>query len=547
MATVFRAYDTRLHMERAIKILQPSLSIRKQIRDRFEAEASTMAKLHHKNIVTIYDIVTDKKMVFMVMEILEGGSLMDRVEGHGPLHPQLAIDATIDITRSIAHAHKNGVIHRDIKPHNVLITTSGELKMTDFGIARVEDGASSGMTQTGAVMGTIAYMAPEQRISAKNVSYASDIYALTATLFVLLTERNPVEIYDEEEQSKLFDGLDEDIITFLKKGCHTNRKKRFQTCDEMIEALLELKTKVAALPKDAKTIYIEGPIEKREATEQELSKIKTLLASYGGTPVTSGNIAQQQTQAPSNSTLILDDFSDTAHTPPPTPIPNQQSVATMSGSYPHNSIPPTTIVQQQKSSSLVILGGFALIALAIIFGLQQLQTRDVVPSNNAPKENLAAAKTQVEPPKEKKVEAPKTETKTETIEKTEVKSEESKSQKAEVPQTKPKKVKKKKPKATKTKTKTATKVETKAPVETKPKVDPNAPKGTLAINSLPWSKYTINGVSKRTPSQVKLPAGTYTISMTSKDGIEHKASLTVKANKRVIYCWDYDKGQKCIR
>ena len=71
MATVFRAYDTRLHMDRAIKILQPELSIRKQIRDRFEAEASTMAKLHHKNIVTIYDIVTDNKMVFMVMEVLE--------------------------------------------------------------------------------------------------------------------------------------------------------------------------------------------------------------------------------------------------------------------------------------------------------------------------------------------------------------------------------------------------------------------------------------------------------------------------------------------
>ena len=302
---------------------------------------------------------------------------MERVEVHGPLHPQLAIDAIIEITRSIGHAHENGVIHRDIKPHNVLISTKGEIKMTDFGIARVEDGISSGLTQTGAVMGTVAYMAPEQRISAKNVTYASDIYALAATLYVLITNGNPVEIYDEDEQEKLFEGLSDDISAFLKKGCHSNKKARFQTCEEMIEALKELKRKVEPLPSEAPTIFIEGPREKKEANPQELSQIQTLLSSYGGTTGsgTQNPIHEQATQNSNNGTLLLDDFAG---------LPINQSASSGQNSFVQNTQAgtSTTIIQQQKTSSVVILGGFALIALAIVFGLQQLKINNQASSQS---------------------------------------------------------------------------------------------------------------------------------------------------------------------
>ena len=166
MASVFRAYDTRLKVERAIKVLSPQLTHSNMVRTRFESEATTMANLHHKNIVTVHDIGSEGNVVFMVMEMLSGGSLMDRVENHGTLHPQQAIQAAISMASGLGYAHDKNVIHRDVKPHNVLISEKGVLKMADFGIARIDDGSTS-VTKTGAVMGTLAYMAPEQRLSAR--------------------------------------------------------------------------------------------------------------------------------------------------------------------------------------------------------------------------------------------------------------------------------------------------------------------------------------------------------------------------------------------
>ena len=148
----FRAYDTLLKVERAIKVL-PEYARHGQIRERFVTEASTMARLHHKNIVMVHDIKPQGAPVYMVMEMLKGGSLMDRVEDHGILHAQQAIDATIAMVEGLGFAHKNKVIHRDVKSHNVLLDENGIPKVTDFGIARIED-ENSGKTKTGAIMGT---------------------------------------------------------------------------------------------------------------------------------------------------------------------------------------------------------------------------------------------------------------------------------------------------------------------------------------------------------------------------------------------------------
>ncbi|MEC7983937.1 MAG: protein kinase, partial [Myxococcota bacterium] len=125
MASVFHTFDTRLQMDRAVKILRPEHAFRKSVRERFEAEARTMVKLYHKHIVTVYDIVSYGRTVFMVMELLTGGSLMDRIHKFGPLHPKMAINAIIKMCEAIGHAHKHGVIHRDIKPHNMLISKDG--------------------------------------------------------------------------------------------------------------------------------------------------------------------------------------------------------------------------------------------------------------------------------------------------------------------------------------------------------------------------------------------------------------------------------------
>ena len=303
MAAVFRAYDTRLHVERAIKILSPDLSRHTQIRDRFETEASTMARLHHRNIVTVHDIGSDGPRVFMVMEMVRGGSLMDRIEDHGVLHPQLAIDATIAMAEALGVAHKHKIVHRDVKPHNVLISRDGVAKMTDFGIARIEDGASSGKTKTGAVMGTMSYMAPEQRLSARRATAKSDLYAVAASFYVMLTMGNPFDIFDEEMHDELFDGLQAEIVEFLKKGCHLSPAQRFEDSEDMVRALEELRQHLPAKPEGILPLYVlhEGADSQREMTEEQVSKLHTLWENYGGMTHSAHSVNTNNSENASNT------------------------------------------------------------------------------------------------------------------------------------------------------------------------------------------------------------------------------------------------------
>ena len=121
-----------------------------------------------------------------------GGSMMERLHEDGPLPPRMAIQVMNGVLDALQLAHDNGIVHRDVKPHNILLDGRGTPKVTDFGIARWDDG---GLTKTGAVLGTLAYMPPEQKLSARRVDLRSDIYAVGATLYALLTGKMPHDLY----------------------------------------------------------------------------------------------------------------------------------------------------------------------------------------------------------------------------------------------------------------------------------------------------------------------------------------------------------------
>lgn len=200
VAGVYRAWDDRLRVWRAIKVLQPQYARVPGLRHRFEAEAHTMAHLEHPNLVRIYDVGEAGELPFMVMELVEGGTLHDWVNRHGRMSPRLACEVLLQVAAGVRAAHDAGVIHRDIKPRNVLITTAGRCKLTDFGIALREE---PGITKTGVAMGTQGYMSPEQRRDARAVDRRTDIYSLGATLWALLAGEQPHDLFHAAVQPAL--------------------------------------------------------------------------------------------------------------------------------------------------------------------------------------------------------------------------------------------------------------------------------------------------------------------------------------------------------
>jgi serine/threonine protein kinase len=229
MAVVYRAFDSRLQVDRAIKVLSPAVARQEHLRARFETEARTMAALSHPNITSVHDIGQDGELIYMVMELLEGGSLWDWVQCYGPMPPLLALQAVRPIIPAVTAAHLAGVVHRDIKPHNIMLTADGEPRLTDFGIAHVQDPlASRNLTRTGSVIGTWGYMAPEQRHSAKTVDGRSDVYALGATLYAIATGEVPVDLFASDEADEVLVGLPQPLADLIRGATSYRPDDRYQ-------------------------------------------------------------------------------------------------------------------------------------------------------------------------------------------------------------------------------------------------------------------------------------------------------------------------------
>ncbi|MGH2969481.1 MAG: protein kinase domain-containing protein, partial [Solirubrobacteraceae bacterium] len=189
MADVYCAEDTQLGRRVALKLLYRRFAEDSEFVERFRREASSAAGLQHPNIVGIFDRGEWDGTYYIAMEFLDGQTLKQLVREHGAMPPELATDITFQVLRAARFAHKRGVVHRDIKPHNVILDGEGRAKVTDFGIARA---GASDMTETGSIMGTAQYLSPEQA-QGQPVSPRSDLYSIGVMLYELLTGRVPFD------------------------------------------------------------------------------------------------------------------------------------------------------------------------------------------------------------------------------------------------------------------------------------------------------------------------------------------------------------------
>ena len=190
MGLVFVAQSPRYPAPVALKVLKPDST--EQDLKRFQAEAKAMSRLEHPNLVRIFEHNRSREgHWYMAMELIEGGSLDKRLEDHGPLPPAEAIAMAVSMASALACAHAAGILHRDLKPHNVLIDGAGQAHLSDFGLAKVLD--AEALTRPGEVIGTPVYMAPEQALAEGAVDARTDVYGLGATLYHLVTGRRPFE------------------------------------------------------------------------------------------------------------------------------------------------------------------------------------------------------------------------------------------------------------------------------------------------------------------------------------------------------------------
>jgi eukaryotic-like serine/threonine-protein kinase len=247
MAKVFKGTDRVLGRTVAVKVLSPQFAGDHQFVSRFRREAQAAAALNHPNIVSVFDTGDQGDVHFIVMEYVEGRTLRDAIRQEGPILPERAVEITEEVARALAAAHEAGLVHRDVKPGNIMLTSDGsDAKVMDFGIARTTTGDT--LTQTAAVLGTASYLSPEQA-QGQPVDARTDIYSLGCVLYEMLTGRppftgdSPVSIaYKHVREnpvppSRLNDDVTQSLEAVVMKMLAKNPTNRYQTAAELLEDL----------------------------------------------------------------------------------------------------------------------------------------------------------------------------------------------------------------------------------------------------------------------------------------------------------------------
>ncbi|GEM_PF-1912011 len=233
MGAVYKATQTSLDRTVALKVLPRHMAEDPEFVQRFHREAKALAELNHPNIVSIYDKGNDEGQYFFAMEFVEGVSLRQLIKSK-TVSPAQALALVPQLCEALEYAHSRGVIHRDIKPKNLLVDRSGRVKIADFGLARIIRGDNSttfdGLTRSDVMMGTVNYMAPEQRENAKDVDHRADIYSLGVVIYELLTGDLPIGRFAAPSKKVQIDvRLDEVVLQLLER----DREDRYQNVSDV--------------------------------------------------------------------------------------------------------------------------------------------------------------------------------------------------------------------------------------------------------------------------------------------------------------------------
>lgn len=259
MGIVYKAENIDLDRMVALKVIDPNLARNDELVKRFRAEAKALARLTHPNIVLAYALRQTELGLYIVMEFVEGESLADYMKQRGALPWREAMPLMKQTLHALAYAHAHHIVHRDIKPRNIMVTPQGQIKMMDFGLAKMLD-AGAGLTRTMTRGGTLYYMSPEQVKSLKNVDHRADLYSVGMTFYEMLTGGLPFNRKDSEftilrtiveapfPPPKAPDGLPEELTRIIMKSLEKDPAVRYQSADEMREALEALERKPDAPP-----------------------------------------------------------------------------------------------------------------------------------------------------------------------------------------------------------------------------------------------------------------------------------------------------------
>jgi serine/threonine-protein kinase len=327
MADVYCAQDLQLGRKVALKLLYRRFAEDQQFVERFKREASAAAGLQHPNVVGVYDRGEYDGTYYIAMEYLDGRSLKQILQEEGPLPAEEAIEIAVQILRAARFAHQRGVIHRDIKPHNVILDEEGRVKVTDFGIARA---GASDMTETGSIMGTAQYLSPEQA-QGHAVSSQSDLYAIGILLYELLTGRvpfdgdSPVTIALKQVSelpvppSAYNPAIPPELDAIVLRALEKEPVRRYADADEMIAALEDLHGRLLTVPAGQST------------------------AVFGAVP---------PGDEPTGPTAL-------AGAPPPPP--DQEDLV---GVYPEEPLPPEPEEERRRRRLIAIVAGIALLLIA---------------------------------------------------------------------------------------------------------------------------------------------------------------------------------------